>query len=157
MHPIIHTSSRNTYITMYPIRRALTRSGRTLLVFNTISCKSIPESVQGSLPQMFLVYVRVSYVHLCTYVERVRWGVYMCVRVSACVRGARMYMCVRAKSLSARRCRLTSGWAGLLPGALGAGGLRQITPTNLTTCPCQHLTPIILGRSNNPTTPPPIL
>ena len=33
MHPIIHTSTRNTYITMYPIRRALTRSGRTLLVF----------------------------------------------------------------------------------------------------------------------------
>ena len=88
----------------------------------------------------------------------------VCVLVRVCVMCAckggadvQLYMCVRARSLSARRCRLTSGWAGLLPGALGAGGLRQITPTNLTTCPCQHLTPIILGRVNNPTTPPPIL
>ena len=79
-----------------------------------------------------------------------------CVCVCEGGRGV-LYMCVRAKSLSARRCKLTSRWAGLLPGALGAGGLRQITPTNLTTCPCQHLTPIILGRTNNPTTPTPIL
>ena len=51
-------------------------------------------------------------------------GVHVCVLVRVCVmclcKGARMYMCVRAKSLSARRCRLTSGGAGLQPGALGA-------------------------------------